>query len=85
MSTPLSPDQKAAKALGLNAPEEVEKARSAWNTNRITRHVLKMRLEDAADERRGRLEHCAPDELLKLQGEIAGIKLAVTLITQPEK
>jgi len=84
VSAPESPDKKTARALECSV-EEVQKARSTWNNNRIMRYVLRARLDSQIEERRTQLETCAPEKLPKLQGDIAGIRLAIATITQEEK
>lgn len=77
------PDDAVGKLLGIPA-ELVRNTRKDWNANQVMRAVLTHRLELQLKERRLALESISPEELKTKQGEIAALKLAITLITKTE-
>ena len=83
MSPKPHPDIAIAKALNL-PPEAVTRDRKAWNENHVLRAVFTERLMGQIEERRRQLETITPEELKSKQGEIAGLKTALALVTKNE-
>lgn len=48
---------------------------------RVVQHVQQGEIDSNIKERQRKLESCAPEDLKKLQGEIAGLRLAAGIIT----
>lgn len=84
MST-TKPTADAAIAKDLNLPPEaVTRHRIAWNQDSIMRAVFTERLTGQIEERRRQLETITPEELKAKQGEIAGLRTALALVTKTE-
>lgn len=83
MSEALTPDQRVAKRLGI-APDQVRCARDDWNASQtgvLMREVFSERLERQITERLTSLKTIFEDKLKQKQGEIAGLELALRLVS----
>lgn len=76
-------DQRVARATGAH-PDQVRFAREEWNgsTNAVfIREIIKDRLTRQITDRYNKLKTTDPENLRRLQGELAGIELALSLST----
>lgn len=83
--TDSTPDQRAAARLNVGV-DHIRFAREDWNQSQngaLVRETLKERLERLLSERITTLKSIIPEDLKKKQGEIAGLELALSLITNP--
>lgn len=85
---PITPeDERIAKELE-QTPEQVMLFREQWERNPVGRRIIQLREEEAKTELRNTLEVVEPSNLLKIQGQLQGVKtLAAKLLktdTKPE-
>lgn len=74
-------DQRVAKAVGTT-PDQVRYAREEWNASpngAIIRAVQQDRLNRQIHDRFNKLKTVKAEDLTKLQGEIFGIELSLSL------
>ena len=79
----LPESDRVAKVLGCS-PIEVHNAKQQWSANRIMREVITQRIGNKIQAARTALETIAPADLQKQQGEISGLRAALSLILKEE-
>lgn len=79
------PTSDEAIAADLRLPvEAVRRERVGWNEQTILRAVFSERMKSALSDKTKMLETIEPEALQKTQGIIAGLRLALGLITKTE-
>lgn len=76
-------DSRAALALGMH-PDQVGAMRNEWERvpmATVVRCLIGIKLGAMVKERETKLRSCKPEELLKIQGELQGLTLAIDAIT----
>jgi hypothetical protein len=77
-------DARVATAMSLN-PAQVSIYRDEWNRtpqSSVVRTIFKITLQDQIDERMRKLRKCDPEDLKTLQGELNGLELAQSLLSE---
>ncbi len=76
-------DARVAAAMNLHAPQ-VSAYREEWNRTpqaSVIRTLFSIALEDAMKERLTKLRRCNEADLKKLQGELDGLELAKSILS----
>ncbi len=77
------PDEHVGKLLNM-PPELVRQERLRWNGETVMRTILAERLRTHIAEKDLHLRQVSTDDLKKTQGEIAGLLLALSVLTKKE-
>lgn len=67
---------KLAKATD-DTPENVAAALTLFHQHAKAKRILQAHIEDQIGVARSELEHCKPEELIKLQGKVKGLRVAL--------